>query len=176
VKQILGQWGIDPIYLLNTAPPIDLIGNTFSLNGAGFAARPNVNTSLPLLISDPNAPGGKRFNPAAFSAAPTGVQGSLGRNVMRGFNEQQLDLSIRREFPVKERLKLQFRADIFNITNHPNAAPVGTLTNQSFGLSTGLLGAALGATNVTTGITPGFSPLYQLGGPRSMQVALKLLF
>ena len=96
---------------------------------------------------------------------------------MRGFDEQQLDISIRREFPVKERLKLQFRADIFNITNHPNfAAPVGTLSNQSFGLSTGMLGAALGATNATTGITPGFSPLYQLGGPRSMQLALKLLF
>jgi hypothetical protein len=177
VKQVLGQWGIDPIYRFNTAPPVDLIGSTFSLNGAGFAARPNVNTSLSLLLSDPDAPGGKRFNPAAFSAAPTGVQGSLGRNVMRGFHEQQMDISVRREFSIKERLKLQFRADIFNITNHPNfAAPVGTLTNQSFGLSTGLLGAALGATNATTGITPGFSPLYQLGGPRSMQLALKLLF
>jgi len=177
VKQILGQWGIDPIYRFNTAPPVDLIGATLSENGAGFAARPNVNTSLPLVISDPHAAGGRRFNAAAFSPAPTATQGSLGRNVMRGFNEQQLDISLRREFPVKERLKLQFRADIFNITNHPNfAAPVGTLSSPSFGLSTGMLGAALGATNATTGITPGFSPLYQLGGPRSIQLALKLLF
>ncbi len=94
-----------------------------------------------------------------------------------GFNAQQVDLSLRREFPIKERLRLQFRTDIFNITNHPNfSPPVGTLTNPSFGTANGLLGNALGATNATTGVTTGFSPLYQLGGPRSMQLALKLLF
>jgi hypothetical protein len=68
---------------------------------------------------------------------------------------------------------------MFNVLNHPNfGQPVGNLgspkvLNRQFGLSTQMLGQQLSGGNVGGG---GFSPLYQIGGPRSIQLALKLLF
>jgi len=78
-----------------------------------------------------------------------------------------MDLAVRREFPVYENLKLQFRAEAFNIFNHPNFGTINAGIGQSnFGQATGTLASTLGV----------LSPLYQAGGPRSMQFALKLLF
>jgi hypothetical protein len=64
---------------------------------------------------------------------------------------------------------------MFNLLNHPNfAPPIGDISNtQQFGLSTSTLGNYLAGGNVGAG---GLSPLYQLGGPRSIQLALKLTF
>jgi hypothetical protein len=80
-----------------------------------------------------------------------------------------MDLAVRREFPIGERLKLQFRAEAFNIFNHPNFGlidPYLQHATTTFGEATSTLNTSLGT----------LSPLYQMGGPRSMQFALKLLF
>ena len=67
----------------------------------------------------------------------------------------------------------QARADFFNIFDHPNfGSPVNYMTSPLFGQSTQMLGASLGA----GGQTSGLNPLYQIGGPRSAQLALKLMF
>ena len=91
----------------------------------------------------------------------------------------QLDVALRRQFRLGERATLQLRAEAFNIFNHPNFGDQGTnndqanlLSNPNFGQSTQMLKTSLG----TGGTTGGFSPLYQVGGPRSMQLALKLQF
>jgi hypothetical protein len=100
-------------------------------------------------------------------------QGTLGRNVLRGFSVWQLDIGVRRQFALSEQVKVQFKTEFFNIFNHPNFGdPVGTLTSSTFGVSTVMLGRSLG----TGGLTGGFNPLYQVGGPRSMQFSLKLEF
>src|SRR5205807_5640156 len=57
-------------------------------------------------------PGGLGLNKAAFSAPTAGVQGTLGRNVLRGFAWHELDMTIRRQFPIHEAIALQFRADV----------------------------------------------------------------
>jgi len=91
--------------------------------------------------------------------------------VMRGFPVSQLNLTLRREFHFRERAKLQFRAEAFNIFNHPNFGdPVGNLFSPQFGYSTHMLSRDLGR----GGINGGLNPLYQVGGPRSMQLALRL--
>jgi len=87
-----------------------------------------------------------------------------------------MDMAVRRDFPIHERLKLQFRAEAFNIFNHPNFGAINSscgrvtpgqpCTNVGFGQATGTLASSLGI----------LSPLYQQGGNRSMQFALKLLF
>ena len=78
-----------------------------------------------------------------------------------------MDLAVRREFPIYENVKLQFRAEAFNIFNHPNFGLINPNFGQpTFGQATATLAASLGV----------LSPLYQTGGPRSMQFALKLVF
>jgi len=102
--------------------------------------------------------------------SPTNVD--LGRNVLRGFGATQVDLTLRRQFKLWERLSLQARADLFNVFNHPNfTPPINYLTSPQFGQSTQMLGTSLGS-----GGQGGLSPLFQIGGPRSVQLALKLLF
>ena len=128
---------------------------------------------MPLWTSDLNVAGGERINKAAF-ATPTGaVQGNLGRNTLRGFGATQVDLTLRRQFKLRERLSLRMRADLFNIFNHPNfGPPTNYLTSPLFGQSTQMLGASLGS----GGLSGGLNPLYQIGGPRSAQLSLNLIF
>jgi hypothetical protein len=77
------------------------------------------------------------------------------------------------QFKLRERLALQARADLFNIFNHPNfGPPINYLSSPLFGQSTQMLGAALGS----GGQNGGLNPLYQIGGARSAQRALKLVF
>jgi len=65
------------------------------------------------------------------------------------------------------------RADFFNLFNHPNfGPPTNYMTSPLFGQATQMLGSSLGA----GGQTGGLNPLYQIGGPRSAQLALKLMF
>jgi hypothetical protein len=115
------------------------------------------------------------LNKAAFAAPTAGVQGTLGRNALRGLGWQELDMTLRRSFPIHESVALQFRADIFNLSNTPAFALTGNslnFANASFGLSTSMLNNGLFA----SGTVPAFNPLYQIGGPRSMQLSLKLVF
>lgn len=168
---IFSGFGVDAIVRGRSATPVNVLTGRDPF-GLGFTnvARPDLVPGVPLYINDSALPGGRRFNPAAFDgAAPlaAGRQGSLGRNVLRGFPAKQLDMSLRRQFKLTERTNIQFRADAFNLFNHPNFAnPTGILTSATFGRSTQMLGTALG----------GLSPLYQIGGPRSIQLALKLQF
>jgi len=143
------------------------------LSGASSVHRPNLVPGAPHWISDPNVAGGREINPAAFTIPTGAVQGDLGRNAMRGFGATQVDLTLRRQFKRHERLTLQARADLFNIHNHPTfGSPINYLSFPLFGQSTQMLGASLGS----GGQNGGLNPLYQIGGPRSVQLALKLLF
>ena len=143
------------------------------LSGATSVQRPNLVPGVPLWLSDPNVAGSKRINKAAFSV-PTGpVQGNLGRNALNGFGATEVDLTLRRQFKLYERLSLQARADLFNIFNHANfGPPVNYMSSPLFGQATQMLGSSLGA----GGQTGGLNPLYQIGGPRLAQLALKLVF
>jgi len=120
-----------------------------------------------------NILGGKIFNSAAFTAAPVGQQGDFGRNVLRGFGATQADVAFQRQFRFTKQLNFRFRAEFFDIFNHPNFGnPENNLTSPLFGHSTQTLASSLGS----GGANGGFNPLYQIGGPRSIQLALKLQF
>ncbi len=180
-RMFLRDWGIDANITARSATPVDV---TISRNlGFGsFTFRPDLVSGVPLSLNDPTAPGGRRFNPAAFTVSPELRQGTLTRNALRGFSIFQTDLALRRQFALNERVKLQFRGDLFNLFNHPNFGdPVGRLgtvtgitlsPNSLFGFSSVMLNRSLGS----GGSGGGFSPLYQVGGPRSVQLSLKLMF
>lgn len=170
-KGILGGFALDSILRVRTATPVTVVSGNDPLGlGLTNVARPDVVPGQDLYLYGEGFAGGKRFNPAAFnSAAPLaqGRQGNLGRGVMRGFGMSQLDFSVRRQFRLFEGFNLQFRADAFNILNAANFAnPTGVMTSGNFGRSTQILSTALG----------GLNSQFQVGGPRSIQLALKLLF
>jgi hypothetical protein len=107
----------------------------------------------------------------ACCPAPSGTQGNFGRNVLRGFGATQADVALQRQFHLTEKVGLRFRSEFFNIFNHPNFGnPNNNLTDPLFGHSTQTLASSLGS----GGANGGFNPLYQIGGPRSIQLALKL--
>ncbi len=170
---LLRDWSLDAIFRARTATPINIVQTTGVFTGDLVEAlRPDLVGGVPVYLEDPSAPGGWRLNPGAFRAV-VGRQGSLGRNALRGFGLSQLDLAVRRQFVLGERARLQVRAEFFNVFNHPNFGdPVGDLNNRLFGRSVQTLARSLG----TGGVNGGLSPLYQVGGPRSVQLALRFSF
>ena len=166
VDSILGRWSVDVLFKAHSGAPINVYSSRELTDIGVQSARPDLVLGVPLWIDAPTVAGGKRLNRGAFSI-PVGRQGSLGRNALRGFGAWQLDLALRRQFNFTERFNLQLRAEAFNIFNHPNfGIPDTTLTSAYFGRSTKMLGRSLG----------GLNALYQVGGPRSLQMALKLQF
>ncbi len=184
VSTLLHHWGIDDRFTARNAFPVTLRGRPLlqpngQLQDAGLNLVPgqpvylygancaSVLQGLGDLQPGQGCPGGRAINPNAFTQAPAGQLGNAPRNFARGFGAWQMDLAVRREFPIYENLKLQFRAEAFNIFNHPNFGTITALTfYPTFGQATGTLASSLG----------GLSPLYQQGGSRSMQFALKLVF
>jgi len=172
VHAAFGGWSLDTFVIARSAPPDDIVGAIYFAAGTALYPRPNVNPGVPLELHGPQYSGGKIFNKAAFSPVK-GQQGDFGRNVLRGFGATQLDLGLQRQFHLTEKMGLRFRSEFFNIFNHPNfGSPNNTLTDSHFGQSTQTLASSLGS----GGANGGFNPLYQIGGPRSIQLALKLQF
>ncbi|MBL8240815.1 MAG: TonB-dependent receptor, partial [Bryobacterales bacterium] len=167
-------WSLDGVVSLRTATPVDV---TFyrDLGFGIYNLRPDPIEGVPMVIADPNVAGGRRYNYDAFEIPWEfpGRQGKLGRNVLRGFGLAQVNLTIRREFTIREPLKLQFRAEMFNALNHPSFAdPSGSLLSPQFGYSTSMLGRSLGR----GGVNGGLNPLFQIGGPRSVQLSARFVF
>ena len=179
LKKAFAGWSADSIFYSRTAPPVNVVtgNNPFpyvSLSGPNSVQRPNVVPGVAFYLHPPGAPGQKVINSAAFSAPiHATAQGNLGRNALRGFGATQWDLTLRRQFRFSEHFSLQVRGDFFNILNHPNfGAPINYLTSPQFGEATQTLNNFLGGGGQNGGLTP----LYQIGGPRSIQLALKLQF
>jgi hypothetical protein len=103
---------------------------------------------------------------------PTGYnQGNLGRNTLRGFGAIQMDASIRRVIPITEQIRLNLGLSAYNAFNHPNFAnPTpqlgANLASPDFGIVTQMLNSGVGGVN----------SLYQPGGPRSMELFVRLQF
>jgi hypothetical protein len=107
-----------------------------------------------------------------------GTFGNLGRNVFRDTGFRNLDLSIAKNFRLKERLTAQFRAEFFNFLNHPNFAnpwggtsgygPGGGFSDPS---APGSFGCACGTPD-----TAAVNPVLGSGGARAIQLGLKMIF
>lgn len=198
VNMIARGWSLQGIVQVHTATPLEVIDGNFSQLTNGFTPdiRPDVAPGIPLYLYGPQYPGGKAINytkgavsggcsdgsesVGPFCPPPTDAngnalrQGNFARNALRGFGLTQWDFAVHRDITIHEAVALQFRAEIFNILNHPNfGAPLGDISQPQFGLSTQMLGEYLSGGSLGSG---GFSPLYQIGGPRSVQFALKLTF
>jgi hypothetical protein len=104
------------------------------------------------------------FNPCAFARQAEGTVGNTARNSIYGPHFRHIDFSLFKNFQIVEGLKLQFRAEAFNITNTPNFFLNNNVNDSS-------AGALLG--NATFGMLNESDPNYS---PRTLQFALKLQF
>jgi hypothetical protein len=186
-KAVLGGFAFDLITRARSAPPFNAFIGYRTAGFTTFINRPDVDSSAALYLDDATLPGGRRVNPAALVNAPVNRQGNLGRNALRAFPLYQTDIALRREFNLVNTIRLQLRAEAFNVFNRANFAidgnnqivrtvtPTGTIQNLNFGQSTVILSDQLsGFTG--GGSTPGFNQLYTVGGARSMQFAAKIIF
>jgi hypothetical protein len=168
VHNAFSGWGIDGRYFLRTAYPVTVLGNLFDdpVTGEQFYTGADFVSGQPLYLSNGALPGGRMLNggPDVASGAfqlPTGnSQGNAPRNMARGFGAQQLSVSLRRDIHLYDRLYLQLRGDVFNVSNSPDFGYVApTLTDQLFGRPILSLNQSYGQSG----------SLYQPGGPRSLQ-------
>jgi outer membrane receptor protein involved in Fe transport len=167
---LLAHWSADVRILGRSALPFDVnSGVTVLPNGSEQYLRPDLVPGVPIYINDPTAPGGRYVNANAFVNDPNGLEGDAPRNFLRGFDFWQTNLALQREFPLLERLKLQFRAESFNLFNRPNFGDIQS--NLTAGPT--FFGRAVDTANTQLG---GLNSLYQEGGPRSLQLSLKLIF
>jgi len=164
---LLGGWQFNTLFSFFTGTPFTVLSGIDSSGTAEYADRADV-------VGNPfaNVPASDRatstyywFNPAAFAEPAQGTYGNEKRNEFYGPPTHQIDFSVFKNFPVTEHIKVQFRAEIFNIFNFVNYAQPA---NNAAGSNLGQVGATY---DVAFG-APGIGP----GAPRNVQLAVKVLF
>jgi hypothetical protein len=130
-------------------PEIDISNTGRSTLGFGANDRPNVVGNAKLSHRTPD----QWFNTSAFAFPAFGSFGNAGRNILDGPGFQNVNLSLMKTTSLKEGVNLQFRAEAFNVFNHPN-----------FDLPDNFLGS------------PTFGRILSAQSPRHIQFGLKLLF
>jgi len=175
---VASGWSVDSIFTARSALPVNVVTGQPAFNVSN-ALRPDVVNDASVYVDDPALPGGRGFNRAAFTTVPVDTnrnplrQGTLSRNALRGFAMSQVDLAVQREVRLS-RAAVQLRLEAFNVFNRATfAQPTNAISSSLFGQPTRTLASGLGAGGVAGG---GLNPLYQVGGPRSIQLAVKAQF
>jgi len=137
---IVGGWQINGILMLRNGLPftVTVPGDIANIGSPATYERANVVGDWRLSNRSP----ARWFNTAAFVAPPQYTYGNEGRNVLRGDWTRQLDASIFRQFPIRERMRFELRLEMFNSTNTPVfALPDANLASAYFGQSRGTVNA-----------------------------------
>jgi len=130
--RLINGWQLASIFSIQ-------IGRPFTPGESGNISGTLQNLDRPNAVAGCNPNDGPKtpdqwFNTACFSLLPTNTFGNAGRNVVTGPGLVNVDLSLSRIFAIRERLRLQFRAEAFNVANHPNFNfPAATQNSPSFG-------------------------------------------
>jgi hypothetical protein len=140
-KYILNNWVVNGNFIVQSGLPLTVTNATSGQGLGGADSSPtaalysNVVAGANLINSGANDSKLNNYiNKAAWSKAPFGTVGSSGSNMFRGPGQGDMDFSIFRNFPIRERANLVFRSEFFNITNHPNFGnPNVSLDSASFG-------------------------------------------
>ncbi|MBI2819307.1 MAG: TonB-dependent receptor [Acidobacteria bacterium] len=169
LTHVLGNWDLNGIVTLKSGQPFTLtVGTPSALSGLVGGRRPNVVSGVaPVVWGDPGEssdPTGqdRYFDPTAGFANPSDTRalGNLGRHTMIGPGVANFDFGLNKNIPLTEAMRLQFRAEFFNLLNHANFSnPSSSLYNGS-GVPSGNAGVIDSTTTK----------------PREIQFGLKLLF
>lgn len=139
LSAVVNGWQIAPLIHITSGAPINVTtGTDVSLTSVGND-RPSIIPGVPVYLNQKLYSGTGQslrgyLNPAAFTSAPAGTFGTLGRNAFRARNYIQTDASFSRFFPVHEAMTLQLRLEAFNVLNHPYfSTPTATTSSSTFG-------------------------------------------
>jgi hypothetical protein len=172
VKRIIGGWSFSPILNMQTGSPFSPIvpltatlapganpipGNIYNSGSLEQYDRPDYVLGQPLTVPNPSPT--QWLNPKAFVRHSLGF-GDAGRNILTGPGLQDVDVALSKNTTIWERFSVQFRAEAFNLLNHPNfTQPQNSITATTYGQIT--------ATRSTRG---------DLGSSRQLQLGMKLIF
>ncbi len=174
-QNVMNGWGADWRVFVRSAFPVMPLGNLSldPVTGYRYYSSVDLIPNRPLYLSGHQYPGGRMLNGGpnstlpAFALPNSASEGNLPRNQLRGFGAWEANLSLRKDLQVYHGLHLQFRAEAFNLFNHPDLGYIDPhVTDQLFGQSTLMLNQSFG----TAG------SLYQQGGPRSAQFMVRVSF
>lgn len=148
LEAFLGGWQLSAIYVFRSGQPLSVTapGNTL---GNGWSTRAD-------LVGDPrvsNPSADLWFDPAAFRVPALYTWGNSGAGILRGPGTHALDTALMKHFPVRERVRIQLRWEMFNMPNHVN----------------------LGNPNTTLGL-PQTGKIFSAGPARQMQLGLKIIY
>jgi len=170
-KALTGGWEVNSILKFQGGEPINVLSGADNSGTTEYQDRADING--PAINSDrsvqstTNGIVAQYLNPNSFAVPAYGAYGNLGRNQIYGPGFEDVDLSLIKNIPIyKERVRAQFRVEMFNVLNHTNLAqPLNSLGDGAlFGASTETIGGSYGA--------PGIGS----GEPYNTQLALKILF
>ena len=161
--KVFGGWELSGIASASTGRPVNVTvtrSSSSMLDGNASNQRPDLMPGVP--IYPVNQTIYNWFNPAAFAVPAKNTWGTLGRNVARGPGYYELDTAVEKNIPMTERVHLKFRAEAFNLFNHPMFAnPASNFSSASnFGKIT----------------NPRSTAAVGIGLPRRLQFMLRLEF
>jgi hypothetical protein len=153
---LLGGWQANGIVNVHTGQPLGLTTSSNTAANYGSALRPNYTGATVMNPGPIDQKLNNYFNLSAFSLPDAYTLGNTGRLLpyLRGPGAVNLDFSLYKNIPIRERLHIQFRAEAFNILNHPQFDVPNTVIGST---QAGIISA-------------------QVNRPRDIQLALKLLF
>lgn len=168
-NRLVEGWQLTGILSLTSGPPFD-INDGFDQAGlqivsSGAQERPDYISGCKVILGSPN----EYFNPNCFSLQPVGTLGNLGRDVFSGPGVEDFDFAVLKNTRIRENVALQFRAEFFNIFNHPNLPlPNGAVFTQGAN--------GTGVINPLAGVIQPLTPYETVTTSRQIQFALKLVF
>ena len=178
-NRLLGAgWQLNTIINVQTGRPIPIVNSNDTSNRFYFNQRPNVVPGVSPILPHWNAFTGY-LNPLAFSQPADGTFGNLGRNAVYGPSYRNFDFSVTKNTQITDRFGVQFRAEFFNIFNHPNFALPNHNITPGYDSSGALQCAPPSCTDGVITQTPDVAqtnPGLGGGGPRVVQLGLKFLF
>jgi hypothetical protein len=152
-NRLLAGWQLGLIIQSQSGNPVNVVTSDSAVNGFPNTLRPDVNGPVAIIGTVE-----RWFDTSAFTAVPR--FGNLGRNVIIGPGFNNTDFSVIKNARIGEKMQLQFRAEFFDIFNHPNfGRPGNVVGNASFGRIT--------STRFPTGET---------GSSRQIQFAVKMIY
>jgi len=186
-------WQLNTIISVQTGRPIPIVTSNDTTGHYYFNQRPSVVPGVDPILSHWNPDTGY-LNPLAFIQPAYGAFGDLGRNAIYGPGYTNFDFSLTKNTQISDRFTVQFRAEFFNIFNHPNfALPAHTIIPGY--VDNGTPGSPMvvpnPAAHVNGDLSQPLAPMGQLtqtpdvaqtnpglggGGPRVVQLGLKFLF